>query len=496
MVERVKHPRIWVVGTLILVVLLGAIEAIAPNSIVSLFNRVLADLVAQLDALFFAKVFQIPLVILWLSLGSVLVTLRLGFINIWGVRHGLRVLFASPKTPSQSGEVTSFQALSTALAATVGLGNIAGVAIAIQLGGPGAVFWMTIAAFFGMGHKFVESALAQTYRKVLPSGRILGGPMYYLRDGLAELGWPRLGRWLSGLFALLCLLSALGSGSMFQTTQAYTALRDFWAVPIWLFAPALAGALGLAILGGIERIAAVSSRLVPCMAGIYLVATLWVLVHHLGDIPAAIATIGRGVVSPTAVVSGGAIGTIVQGLRRAAFSNEAGMGSSAMAHVAAGTSHPVQEGFVALLEPAIDTIVICNLTALVILVTGSHELGLSGVEITLAAFESHLSWFPGVLAIATVLFAFSTALAWSYYGEQCWSYLIGARHVRFYRVLFIVMTLLGCFGQDLATIVDFSDMMFFAMAFPNVLGCMLLSGRVARDLRSYWTQDRGPSVGD
>ncbi len=477
-------------GTFGLVVVLGTVEAIAPDSIVSIFNRGLTDLVTRLDALFFAEVFRVPLVILWLSLGSLLLTLRLGFINIWGVRHGLRLLFDSFRTPSKPGEVTSFQALSMALAATVGLGNIAGVAVAIQLGGPGAVFWMTLAAFFGMSHKFVESALAQTYRKALPSGRILGGPMYYLRDGLADLGWPRAGRWMSGAFALLCLASALGSGSMFQTTQAYAAVRDLWPMPIWVFAPLLVGALALTILGGIRRIAAVSSKLVPLMAGLYLAATLWVLSQHLSDIPAAIGAIAQGVVSPAAAISGGAIGVLVQGLRRAAFSNEAGMGSSAMAHVAARTSHPVQEGFVALLEPAIDTVVICNLTAFVILVTGSHELGLEGVEITLAAFGQHVDWFPGVLAIATVLFAFSTALAWSYYGEQCWSYLSGARYLQLYRVLFLIVTLLGCFGDDLQTVVDFSDMMFFAMAFPNALGCVLLSGRVARDMRSYWAQAR------
>ncbi len=313
--------------------------------------------------------------------------------------------------------------------------------------------------------------------------------MYYLRDGLAEIGRPRLGRYLSFTFAMLCLLSALGSGCMFQTTQAYIAIQTIAPVPIWIFGPAVAGLVGIVILGGIRRVGSVASMLVPLMSGIYLLAAGWVLLHNFGAFPQAFSAIAQGVMSPAAAVSGGAIGVMVQGLRRAAFSNEAGLGSSAMAHVAARTTYSVREGFVALLEPMIDTVLICNLTAFVILTTGSHTLGLSGIEITIAAFRSNLSWFPSILAIATMLFAFSTAIAWSYYGEQCWSYLIGGRWIRLYRMLFVVATFLGCFGQDLVTIVDFSDMMFFAMAFPNVIGCVLLSGKVSRDLRHYWTNN-------
>lgn len=444
---------------------------------------------------FFAQIFFFPIggangfpfIVLWLILAALFFTLRLGFINLRGFKHAIAVLRGHFDDPNDAGEVSHFQALATALSGTVGLGNIAGVAVAIQLGGPGAMFWLTVAGFLGMTTKFVECTLAVKYRHVLADGTILGGPMYYLTQGFRDRGARPVGQGLAVLFGLLGLAASLGGANMFQANQAYAALAALIpGLPNWLFGLILAILAGVVIIGGIRRIGAVAEKLVPTMAVIYVGACLIVLLANITQIPTAIATIFREAFAPTAV-AGGLVGVMVQGIRRSAFSNEAGMGSAAIAHSAARTDEPIREGMIALLEPFIDTIVICNMTAIVIVLTGAYqETGLQGVELTAQAFSTTIiSWFPAILSLAVFLFAFSTIISWSYYGIQTWAYLFGHDSTIIYKLIYIVCVFLGCLAS-LSVIIDFSDLMLLGMAFPNLLGCYVLSNEVAADLKDYW----------
>lgn len=371
-----------------------------------------------------------PFIVLWLFVAAVFFTFRMGFINLRGLKHAIQIVQGKFDDPDDHGEVSHFQALATAVSGTVGLGNIAGVAIAIQLGGPGAMFWLTLAGFCGMVSKFVECTLSVKYRRIKPDGTILGGPMYYLNQGLAARGLRPLGQGLAVLFSLLCLGGSLGGANMFQSNQAYAAISGLIpGLPAWLFGLVLASLAAFVIIGGIRRIGAVAEKLVPAMATIYFVACLVVILTNLPQVPGAIGIIIREAFAPTAV-TGGLVGVMVQGIRRSSFSNEAGVGSAAIAHSAARTDEPVREGLVSLLEPLIDTIIICNMTAIAIVLTGAYEnVGeeLSGVQMTASAFSSVMGWFPVILSIAVCLFAFSTIISWSYYGIQAWTYLFGER---------------------------------------------------------------------
>lgn len=460
-------------------------EAAATPGFVNTLDTVFAQIVEALAGVLFFSLGGFPLIILWLIVGAVFFTLRMGFINIRAFKHAIYVIRGHYDDPAEEGEVTHFQALSAALSATVGLGNIAGVAVAIQAGGPGASLWMTIAGLLGMTSKFVECTLAQKYRITWPDGSVSGGPMYYLSKGLGELGLRPLGRILALLFSVLCIGAAFGAGNMFQANQSFAAVASVIPLTNWLYGLILAALVAVVIIGGIRRIGAVASALVPAMAVIYAVAALWIILIRLPEVPAAIATIVQGAFTPTAVISGGVVGVIVQGLRRSAFSNEAGFGSAAIAHAAARTKEPVREGVVALLEPFIDTVLICNMTAIVVVITGTYQDGsLAGVEVTRAAFASVIGWFPIILAIATFLFAFSTMISWSYYGEQSWLFLFGRRTLIIYRSIYVVFVFIGSV-VSLGSVLDFSDMMLLSMSFPNMLGGFLLSSRVAADLRDY-----------
>ncbi len=466
--------------------------AIAPSllalALVDAINQGFTTLVQVLEQTLFVSVYGLPLVVIWLMGGAVFFTLRFGFINLRAFGHGVAVVLGHYDSPDEPGEVSHAQALFTALSATVGLGNIAGVAIAVQWGGPGAVVWMTLAGFLGMSTKFVECTLGQKYRLVDKDGRTAGGPMYYLSQGLADLGWPTLGRWLAGLFAVCCLLGALGGANMFQANQSFAAVATI-APALVAYRPwygvGLALLVALVILGGIRRIGTVASVTVPVMAGVYIAGALWILVSHRADLWPAVQAIAREAVHPQAV-EGGALGVLVQGIRRGVFSNEAGIGTAAIAHSATRTKEPVREGLVAMLEPFIDTVVICNLTALVCVVTGVYQqAGLSGVNLTLAAFGTELPWFPAVLTVAISLFAFSTIISWYYYGVQAWQYLLGSRLTLVYTSLYISCVFLGVVSS-LGAVLTFSDMMMFAMAFPSVLGGILLSNQVAQEAQQYW----------
>jgi len=435
-----------------------------------------------------------PFIVAWLVVGAVYLTCRFGFINVRMMGHAFRVIRGKYQSPEDKGEVSPFQALTTALSATVGLGNIAGVAIAISIGGPGATFWMIVAGFFGMTAKFTEVTLAQTYREIRPDGRIMGGAMEYLSRGFAEKGMAGTGKALAVLFAVLCIGASWGGGNAFQVSQALGAVQNeisFFKDYPWVFGVFMAGAVGLVIIGGIRRIAHAAEAIVPTMVFIYLSACLWIIISHASAIPAAISMIVSEAFAPTAV-AGGMIGVLVQGFKRAAFSSEAGIGSAAIAHSAASVKYPIRQGFVALYEPFIDTIVICTMTALVIVLTGvynapeHHALveASKGAALTAVAFGSVISWFPVILSISVVLFAYSTMISWSYYGERCWTYVFGERYSMVYRIIFLMFVVLASLVSA-GNILDFSDLLLLSMAFPNFLALYLLQGKVSVALKDY-----------
>ncbi len=434
-----------------------------------------------------ANTINFPIVVLWLVFGACFFTLRMNFINLRGFRHAIKVTAGAYDNPDEEGEITHFEALAAALSATVGLGNIAGVAIAVAVGGPGAVFWMVLAGFLGMSSKFVECTLGQMYRVKDDKGQMSGGPMQYLRTGLGELGMGPLGKVLAFFFAVMCIGGSFGGGNMFQANQSAQLVGDL--VPLLgeypgIYGLLLAIAVGLVIVGGIKRIGMAASAIVPAMCGIYVIAGLVVLAVNASAVPEAFGVIISSAFT-TSSVAGGAIGVLIRGFRRAAFSNEAGVGSAAIAHSAASTEEPVREGIVALLEPFIDTIVICTMTGLVIVTSGVYtDETLSGIAVTAAAFATVIPWFPIVLSIAAVLFAFSTMISWSYYGERCWTALFGTGSSLVYKLLFLVCVFLGSVFS-LGSVLDFSDLMILGMAFPNILGCLLLSGKVRGALDTY-----------
>ena len=433
---------------------------------------------------------EVPVVVLWLVLGAVFFTLRFQFINFRAFGHAVDCVRGRYTAPGETGEISHFQALSAALSATVGLGNIAGVAFAVGVGGPGAVFWMIVAGFLGMSSKFVECTLGQMYRVIREDGHISGGPMHYLRDGLAELGLAGPGRLLAVVFAIMCIGGSLGGGNMYQANQAYAQVAS---VLPWLsktggpviFGLIMAGAVGAVIIGGIKRIGEVAGFLVPIMCTVYVLSGLLIIALRAGDIPHAVGVIVGEAFSMKAGL-GGLVGVLIQGFRRAAFSNEAGVGSAPIAHSAARTDEPVREGLVALLEPFIDTIIVCSMTGIVIVITGAHahpDAG-QGIEMTSFAFGTAFPWFPVVLSFTAVLFAFSTMISWSYYGEQCWVRLFGLRSLMAYKLIFLGFTWTGAiFAAD--AVVDFGDLMILGMAFPNIAGVLLLTGKVKASLDTY-----------
>ncbi len=373
------------------------------------------------------------------------------------------------------------------------------MAIAVSIGGPGATFWMIVAGLIGMSAKFAECTLGQKYRQVRSDGHVMGGAMYYLSNGLKERNLGGLGKVLAVLFAILCIGGSLGGGNTFQVSQSMNALQEsmpFLVVYPWVYGLVMATLVGVVIIGGIKRIAEVADKIVPTMVGVYSAAALYILFDNAALIPTAFGSIMQGAFAPTALY-GGFIGVLVQGFRRAAFSNEAGTGSAAIAHSAARTAYPVREGIVALLEPFIDTVVVCTMTALVIVITGSYNnpdnaaliAGSQGAALTSRAFGQHISWFPIILGICVLLFAFSTMISWSYYGERCWTYLVGDGKSRIFQFVFVIFTFLGSIISA-NNILNFGDLMILGMAFPNLVGVLLLSGQVKADLDAYWAKYR------
>ena len=442
---------------------------------------------------------------MWLVVGAVVFTVYFGAIQFKGFWHSIQLVRGDYSNPDDAGEVSHFQALATALSGTVGLGNIAGVAVAVSIGGPGATFWMVVAGLFGMATKFTECTLGVKYRNEYPDGSVSGGPMYYITKGFAERGLP-LGGFMAIVFSVFTILGALGGGNMFQANQAHAQLASvFGDYPGWITGVALACITFAVIVGGLKSIARVTEKVVPFMGVFYVIVSVLILLINFDQIGWAFGQIFTGAFTGLGVV-GGFTGALIQGFRRAAFSNGAGIGSAAIAHSAVRTKEPVTEGYVALLEPFIDTVVICTMTALVIVISGvlnydattglyvwNAEAGriategeVSGVALTSAAYARAFSWFPYLLVIAVVLFAFSTMLSWSYYGLKAWTYLFGEGKTKelIFKIIFCLFIIVGA-AASLGPVIDFSDAMLFSMAIVNIIALYFLMPIVKRELNSY-----------
>ena len=495
------------------------------------FNAEILAVLTDAQRANFREARRIPIVLIVLVCGAAFFTVVFGFVNVRLLPLAIRVVSGkydsvekADTTPvvaevnvvdgdvvdtirdeGESGEVSHFQALATAVSGTVGLGNIAGVAVAIATGGPGATFWMIVCGFLGMSTKFVECTLGVKYRDVEPDGTVHGGPMYYLRKGFTEFGWENFAKAFGIMFAVLCVGASLGGGNAFQANQAAAQISTLLGLEGGasgaVIGVVMAVLVGFVIIGGIRRIANVTEKIVPLMALIYVAAAVVIIVANISHVPAAVQQIIAGAFTPAAGF-GGMIGVIMVGFQRAAFSNEAGAGSAAIAHSAVRTKFPASEGVVALLEPFIDTVVICTMTALVIVLfnmdglfqygdvaggavlIGAERVG--GVDLTSQAFDSVLPGFRYVLTVAIVLFAFSTMISWSYYGLQSWKYLFGRSMGAdmTYKILFCCFIVIGA-AATLNSVIRFSDAMILALVFPNMLALLFLFPRVRDELRRY-----------
>ena len=439
---------------------------------------------------------ELPLIVLWLIAAAAFFTVYFGFINVRGFAHACRLVRGDRSRGRHPGEVSHFQALATAVSGTVGIGNIGGVAIVISIGGPGATFWLIVAGLLGMSTKFAECIAGVKYRRINADGTVSGGPMYYLEAVVRGRGWSPLARPLGACYAFAIVVGCLGIGNMFQSNQAFNQLLFMTggdagaaAGKGWLFGLVIAGAVGLVIIGGLRSIAHVTSRLVPFMSLAYVVLGLVVVAINYQRLPWALAAICTEAFSPQAA-TGGALGVMILGFQRAAFSNEAGIGSAAIAHSAVRTDQPATEGYVGLLEPFIDTVVICSLTALVILTT-IYEPSLvgadvQGVELTSRAFASTLGWSALPLSFIAILFAFSTMISWSYYGLKGWTYLLGEGRNKelVFKAAFCAFGALGC-TVELGAVLEFSDALVFLIAVPNIIGLYLLAPILKRELKTY-----------
>jgi AGCS family alanine or glycine:cation symporter len=458
------------------------------------------------------KTVPFPFLVMVLALGAIFFTLWYRFINLRAFKHAIDVVRGKYDDPDDEGEISHFHALTSALSATVGLGNIAGVAVAIVTGGPGAVVWMMILAVFGMTAKFSSCTLAQLYRQVNDDGSISGGPMYYLDIGLKSInpGVGKLGKVLGVIYAFMVMGGALGGGNMFQANQTVEALTTTFGMTVpgsqgepvpnttaaWVIGIIMAILVAAVILGGIKRIGAATSKIVPLMCAIYVIGAILVILFNIAKLPESIGLMITMAFSKSAF-HGGVMGVLVTGVQRAAFSNEAGIGSASIAHAAAKTDEPVREGMVAMLGPFIDTIIVCFMTAMVVIITGewNNEAVLTGpmqgASITAGAFATVFSWFPYVLSVSIALFAYSTMISWCYYGERGWIYLLdhfngaGLKSVFVFRIIFVLAVIVGAVNK-LGDVLTFSDIMILSMAFPNIIGSIILAPRVLKRVQDYW----------
>ena len=437
---------------------------------------------------------QVPLVVIWLVIASLFFTFYFRFINIRAFKQGWLVAIGKFDKPDAPGEITHFQSFTAAMSGTIGLGNIAGVAVAISIGGPGAMLWMIIMAFFGMTLKFVEVSLGHKYRVIHSDGTVSGGAIRYLSDGMKECGFPKFGKFLAFFFAICCIGGSFGGGNMFQANQAFQQIiiatggaDSFFFDKGWLGGLIFSIVVGLIIIGGIKSIGKVTSKLVPFMGGVYCLTCLFIIFSNYSEIPNAISLIVNGAFNSQATV-GGIIGVMLAGVKRAVFSNESGIGSAPIAYAPAKSDNHLNTGFMSLLSPFVDTILICSMTAFVIIITGSYlnSSGIQGVELTSKAFSSVFIWFPSLLAFAITLFAISTLITWSYYGLRCWTYIFGQNSlsVYSYKSIFLVFIVIGT-SMNLTNVINFSDAMIFAMSIPNLIGIYFLAPRLQKDLKNY-----------
>ncbi|WP_018342011.1 alanine/glycine:cation symporter family protein [Cytophaga aurantiaca] len=436
---------------------------------------------------------DVPLIVLWLITAGLFFFFYLKAINVTRLGLAINIVRGKYDDPNSKGEVNHFQALATALSGTVGLGNISGVAVAIVAGGPGATFWMVVAGFFGMMTKFAECTLGVKYRQVSADGIVSGGPMYFLRDGLKAKGFPVFGKVLAALFAVMCIGGALGGGNMFQSNQVTAQLvaetggtASWFAGNLWLPGLILSILVGSVIIGGLKSIANVTEKIVPFMCALYVITCLYIIFAAYDKIPETFMLIMNGAFNSDAMY-GGVLGVLITGFRRASFSNEAGVGSASIAHSAVKTNEPVTEGLVSLLEPFLDTIVICTMTALVIVISGTYQdFGKDGITLTSHAFSSTVDWFHYILSISVFLFAFATMISWSYYGLKSWGYLFGDGKISelIYKFIYCFFIIVGA-SMSLTKVVDFSDAMIFSMSIFNIIGLYLLSGELKQDMNQF-----------
>jgi len=490
-------------------------QATAPtfSDSVNDFMLPISDRIEKIVFFTFQDIFSwappIPFIVIWLLGAGIFFSFYMGFPNIRGFMQSLRIVRGTYDDPKDPGEVTHFQALTAAVSGTVGLGNIAGVAIAISIGGAGATFWMILAGLFGMTTKFVECTLGLKYREIDENGVVSGGPMHYLSKGLENRGLPNLGKILAVVAAVFCIGGAYGAGAMFQVNQSATQFineasaltggtESFFYGKGWLFGSAFAAVVALVIIGGIKKITHVTEFLVPIMAFVYISASMVIIFGNFSEVPAAFGQIISGAFSPEGV-QGGFIGVLIQGLRRATFSNEAGLGSASIAHSAAKTKEPVAEGLVALLEPFIDTVVICTITALVIILTGSIDPAASGtaagIALTSKAFGTVNYWFPYVLTVAVVLFAFSTSITWFYYGQRSFLWLVGDKPNAdlAFKISYLGALVVGS-AMQLGPVMGMADSLLLAMAFPNIVGLILLRKEVKAMLTDYFARVKSGAI--
>lgn len=467
------------------------------------FVQMLADGINALGNFVFMKIpvggLEVEWIVAFLALPMILLTIYFGFVNLTSFKRAWRIVKGDYHDPKADGEVTQFQALSTALSGTVGLGNIAGVAVAISTGGPGATFWMILIGFCAMSLKFAECTLGVKYRDVRPDGTVAGGPMYYLERGLKQRGegWGKIGKVLAWSYALLAvptLLQVAQVNQSFEAVSVVTGLEN--EASRWGFGVLIAGLTAIVIIGGIKSIASVTSRLVPAMAGIYILGALVIILGNVSAVPTAFATIFNSAFTLDAGI-GGLVGVIIIAMQRAVYSTEAGLGSATMAHSAAKTNEPVSEGMVALMEPFVDTVVVSTMTALVIVITGVYldNSGAAGVSLTSSAFGSVISWFPWVLAIAAFMFGYSTIISWGYYSGKVWEFVFGGsdRSMMLFKIIFCVSLVPGAVFS-VSEVYTLMDSMFFLMAVPNVIGIYLMAPELKRDLKSYLTRLRNGEI--
>lgn len=443
---------------------------------------------------------ELPLIVLWLLTAAAFFTVYFNFLSLRGFRHAFHLLRGDYEQKHQKGEVSHFQALATALSGTVGIGNIGGVAIVITIGGPGATFWLIVAGLLSMSTKFAECVAGVKYRQINPDGTVSGGPMYYLEKGLRGTKLNFLAKPMGYFYAIAIVIGCVGIGNMFQSNQAFQqfvfvtggAESSYFSDKGWMFGTVMASIVAVVIIGGLQSIARVTSKLVPFMALTYIIGALTVIFLNADKLPWAINAIITEAFNPNAI-AGGVLGVMILGFQRAVFSNEAGIGSAAIAHSAVRTHEPVTEGYIGLMEPFIDTVVICTMTALVILTTVYEPSmagnGVQGIELTARAFRETMSWSAIPLSFVAILFAFSTLLSWSYYGLKGWTYVFGEskRAELLFKFLFCCFAALGCMIK-LDAVLDFSDALVFVIALPNIIGLYLLAPIIKRELLSYQTR--------